>query len=221
MAKRSATHSGHCQACNSLQKLPNGLLSLHGYTVGHGFFSGICHGARALPYELSCDLIKMCVTSATLHMESLQRQQADLRKPATSAVCWVNPYMPANWNGFKGGHVWMQAEIRKSDASWAAFNSTRPEAEHRVEIVFTNEHREARPNMRETQLERNERKSVNLLDIATKQNAERADYLQREINSLKRYIKWQQERVTNWQLRELLPVDAKDKKAAFDPQAVA
>ena len=52
MAKTKATHVGECQVCGATQKLPSGMLSLHGYTVQWGFFSGICGGANALPFEL-------------------------------------------------------------------------------------------------------------------------------------------------------------------------
>lgn len=52
-----ATHSGHCQACGHLQKLPKDVLAKHGYKIKHGFFSGICIGAGELPFEESCDLV--------------------------------------------------------------------------------------------------------------------------------------------------------------------
>lgn len=55
---RVAREMGHCQCCNSFQKLPRGHLSLHGYTVAQGYFQGVCAGAGQLPYELSCDFIK-------------------------------------------------------------------------------------------------------------------------------------------------------------------
>lgn len=53
-----ATHQGTCQVCGAAQKLPNDLLSLHGYTVEHSFFEGVCKGAKNLPFELNKDLIE-------------------------------------------------------------------------------------------------------------------------------------------------------------------
>lgn len=53
--KTKATHYGTCQLCGSLQKLPDGVLALHGYQVDWNQFHGICHGAGQLPFEQSKD----------------------------------------------------------------------------------------------------------------------------------------------------------------------
>jgi hypothetical protein len=42
-----------------------------------------------------------------------------------------------------------------------------------------------------------------------------ADYLEHEAVSLRRYIDWQKNRVSAWKAAELLPVDAKTKKALY------
>ena len=49
---KQATHNGTCQICGSLQALPGGVLSKHGYTVEHGWFEGVCPGAKHAPLEL-------------------------------------------------------------------------------------------------------------------------------------------------------------------------
>lgn len=46
-----ATHYGTCSFCGSLQKLPNGKLSKHGYDVRFGFFNGVCRGSGLSPFE--------------------------------------------------------------------------------------------------------------------------------------------------------------------------
>ena len=46
-----STHNGVCQVCGKLQALPGGVLSLHGYTVEHHYFNGVCPGQRELPLE--------------------------------------------------------------------------------------------------------------------------------------------------------------------------
>lgn len=73
---RKATHSGTCQICGSAQKLPNGVLSLHGYTTRWGFFSGVCTGADCQPFELSKDRIEGAIASA-------RKRALELRKEAT------------------------------------------------------------------------------------------------------------------------------------------
>ncbi len=59
-----STHKGHCQVCGGLQMLPGGTLSLHGYKVTYGFFSGICHGAKAKPFEQAHDLVDEAIVRA-------------------------------------------------------------------------------------------------------------------------------------------------------------
>lgn len=73
-----ATHSGHCQACGRLQKLPNGKLSKHGYTVEHGFFSGVCRGTNYLPFEQSCDQVRRYIGEAKSEVEFLTKRRTEL-----------------------------------------------------------------------------------------------------------------------------------------------
>ena len=83
-----ATHKGHCQVCGAQQKLPNGVLSQHGYTVDWGFFSGVCGGAKALPYEQSCDLVKESIGWAGDALASTIKEAAAIRALDDSHV-WV------------------------------------------------------------------------------------------------------------------------------------
>ena len=53
--KTKATHYGTCQLCGSLQKLPSGVLAIHGYQIAWNQFNGICHGTGHLPFEQSKD----------------------------------------------------------------------------------------------------------------------------------------------------------------------
>jgi hypothetical protein len=72
MAK--ATHTGTCQWCGSRQKLPGGVLSVHGYDVKHGFFNGVCSGSGYRPYEISCDRIEKSIAYATAERQKLELQ---------------------------------------------------------------------------------------------------------------------------------------------------
>ncbi len=62
---------GHCQWCDKLQKLPNGRLSTHGYSVKYQMFAGICMGSQNLPYELSCELVKQSIIDSQGLLENL------------------------------------------------------------------------------------------------------------------------------------------------------
>lgn len=68
---RKATHQGTCQCCGATQKLPAGLLSLHGYTRPDGYFEGVCRGAGHQPLELSADLLPELITGARAEVERL------------------------------------------------------------------------------------------------------------------------------------------------------
>ncbi len=69
--KNKATHEGHCQACNAKQKLPNGKLALHGYTVEYGWFNGVCKGSKALPIEQDTTITKAQILWAKNHANTL------------------------------------------------------------------------------------------------------------------------------------------------------
>lgn len=43
---------GHCQLCGRQQAYLRGAIAKHGYTVDHGYFNGVCHGAQYPAMEL-------------------------------------------------------------------------------------------------------------------------------------------------------------------------
>lgn len=205
-----ATHSGTCQACGRLQKLPKGHLSLHGYNVAHGFFSGICRGARELPFEQSCDLVKTFIAWAEGDLARVEGQQRHLRRPATEPKAMVRNYENLDARG-RRGYVWREVEIdgrrvsgqgyQGETAEWIEYFYRAPgylqpgtaPVEHKIDRF------------------RNETGCVEdqSLRVATEFNKIYADWLEHEADSLRRYIRWQQERVRTWQPADLQPVDAK------------
>jgi hypothetical protein len=44
---------GNCQCCGRQQAVVGGGMSKHGYTVDHGWFSGVCSGERYAPMQVS------------------------------------------------------------------------------------------------------------------------------------------------------------------------
>lgn len=197
---RSATHSGHCQACGSLQKLPKGKLSLHGYTVAHGWFSGVCRGARELPFELSCNLVKTFIADATRRLVEVDAEVAALRIPATTDSCWVCTYEFTGRYGFNK-YVWRYVDIKTTTHTmgdghtYETYSYSAPGARS-----FDNVEHKLDSYGRSTTLE-----------LATKQNNRYADHREKEAKSLRRYISWQKERVATWKPAALFPVSHKDK----------
>ncbi len=61
---RKSEYMGTCQVCFSVQKLPDGRLSLHGYErPGDGRLYADCEGSHHLPYEESCEVTKSVLQS--------------------------------------------------------------------------------------------------------------------------------------------------------------
>ena len=44
---------GNCQCCGRQQAVVGGMMSKHGYTVDHGWFSGVCSGRKYAPLQVS------------------------------------------------------------------------------------------------------------------------------------------------------------------------
>ena len=217
MNKRTATHSGHCQACGSLQKLPAGFLSIHGYTVESGYFSGVCQGAKHLPYELSCDLIETLIAGAKRSLKDVKAFQTKLRAPATEAKAWIRTSQ-ANPKGhyYAALRSWKLVAITldeskgypvfsyEGDTCWKQVRVEADAEKHITRAFYTYE---VAPRTSELSTGR-----TTLLDLCTKYNTQYAEWLQSEVTSLTRYIAWQTERVTSWKLADLLPVTSKDKE---------
>ena len=67
-----ATQIGTCQICGSVQKLPNGRLAKHGYTVEYGWgFNGVCNGSEKLPFEISKEYAESAWSSSKTSLENL------------------------------------------------------------------------------------------------------------------------------------------------------
>lgn len=199
-----STHKGHCQVCGGLQMLPGGLLSLHGYKVTHGFFSGICHGAKAKPFEQAHHLVDDAIVRAKSALKAHEAYQAALRTPATTPMAVVNVFVKDARGRTR--HEWRRAEVkvRFTESGYATFYHE-PFAD------------QPRFGSRDSELSADSFQETDPLAVATKCNRTYADWLEHEAVSLRRYIAWQEQRVADWTEQPLLAVDAKD-KAIFKPE---
>ena len=213
-----ATHRGHCQACGRLQMLPSGRLSLHGYNVTHGFFSGTCAGAKWEPFEVSCALVKVFITNAQTQLQGVVDFQTSLRAEATAPMAWFNCY-EANPRGryyYTRTHRWKYVRVteqviafRDGTGTYSKFVREGDTKWERVDgqFIVVPDPSEVSTNFRSS-----------LLEVCTEANRVYAQWLEHEAQSLRRYIQWQIDRVANWKPAPLLPVDAKDKEG-FEPTA--
>ncbi len=79
---------GCCQICEGEFKVVNGCASTHGYKrPGHGYIVGRCGGAKHLPYESSCELIKSYLVGLKA---MLVREQARLTALESGQVTYFS-----------------------------------------------------------------------------------------------------------------------------------
>lgn len=214
----AATHSGHCQACGRFQKLPNGVLAKHGYTVAGGFFSGVCVGSGHPPFERSFSLLPAFIASAQNALDGIETRQAGLRQMPTEPVAYVHNY-EAKGTGYGNTYRWRKVTLLSEDrGSYAAITYVAPgtcksawdrtfdaNTIHKLDPHYTLD-------------------SHNLLVVAQWLNAKFADALERSASDLRRYITWQQNRVATWTEQPLVPVSVKpvakeERKVEFKPEA--
>lgn len=186
--------------------LPSGKLSLHGYTVTSGFFSGTCRGSKYEPFETSCALVERFVREAQISLKTLEAFQASLRQPATEPIGWVHNY--ERFQSGRTGYVWRQVAIEASDRGFSYMApgtgyKVAPGTAIRHDFGFSDYYGVA-----------------DALAMATKKNTEYAKALEREAQSLRAYIAWQTERVRTWKATELTPLTGKikDDKQGFNPE---
>lgn len=220
----TSTHRGHCQACGRLQMLPGGKLSQHGYTVAHGYFSGVCRGSKHEPFEQSCKLVERFIAEAQAQLAGLETFQSKLREESTTNTAFFRTTQ-ANRKGWQHskGSEWKSCTVRvevvpfgdgtgsynkfyrDGDTAWTKDDST-------------NKQYYAPRTIRPVESEIRYSHSETIALLTTEANRSYADWLEHEADSLRRYIAWQEARVAGWRPEALLPLEHSD-KLGFVPTA--
>lgn len=196
--KSKSTHMGTCQICGHVQKLPAGGMALHGYTKRWGFFSGVCHGSRNLPFEQSCDLIQAAVASvradilrAEEEILALQRYEGD--------EAWVSVYVPATWQNRTRGH-YEQKRVKLIETVEDLPRGDGTTCQYRT-------YRWADDTGKSVKVDLSYPQNQSLrAAVAHLNHQHRVCPLQRQIAEMNKYVMWQQERVAQWKPTELIPV---------------
>lgn len=188
MAKSKATHKGECQICGTVQKLPNGKLANHGYTVQWSKFQGTCPGSLELPYEQSCDLLKDRLPHVKREVEEMSAYYESLLQPATEPCSHVKVYLSELrlYDWYKACLTVVKQRNEASGYEWheihATYQSKGKNKTEKLDLDYV-------------------LKSLSLLEIATVLNKQYATEYYKEINYTLSYLKWVQDRITNWQLK--------------------
>ena len=186
-ARPKATHRGRCQACDSKQKLPAGVLALHGYTTRWGFFSGTCPGSGHMPFEQSTDLIARCIADARREADTLRAEADAAEANRDPEKVWVRAYYSGAGRG-DSGYRWTQTRLT-------------PDPVHGVVYRHPGDARPARS-------ERMACFPGHGIAAAVRSCAiDRAVYLRKEAARRDDYADWQAARIADWKPAELTPVD--------------
>lgn len=195
-----AEFQGICQICGSMQKLPRGVLSKHGYDVRWGFFNGVCTGAGHLPFEQSKDLIEGAIEHALKSAEVADAHAVELEKPATAPLATCRIYRESSQckSYEKPGYAWVTGAVARSDMPRHGMWHTVTADDGRVYSVHANGHRD------------------DALAVATQQNREYAKVRRNDAKRLREYAEWQRRRIANWKPQELTPVPPEVEKVHFE-----
>lgn len=186
---------GTCQICGRIQKLPKKRLSLHGYTVEWQMFTGTCPGSGHAPFEISCGLIEDAILQAKRQAQQLAAMRDDYLKPATEPVGFVSVYLDykeieAKYGRFvrgKSGYRWIKGRIERREPKHGQYFVVIDETDGREHYIY------GRFNDTPLSVADHFRKNYSL-------------HLQNEISNIERYIAWQEDRIANWEPKELTPV---------------
>lgn len=199
--------------------LPNGLLSLHGYTVSHGYFSGTCVGSKELPFEQSCELVKLFITSAQSSLDNTLAFQAALRGPATEGKAWMRlsvAHPKGRYYGRQNGK-WALVDVRMETTPWSDGTGFSSRFYYSGDTAWKLQ-ADKTYKVEEVESEIQYQYGKTLLEVCQDRNVAYAKWLEHEVDSLRRYIAWQTERVNTWKPAELVEIKGrtvKDDKQGF------
>lgn len=191
MAK--ATHYGTCQCCGSYQKLPDGFLSNHGYTVEWNMFEGICSGAKHLPFEKDYSLVEKMIERAKGDIVSLVEEIKDVKASNDASSVWKHT-----------GKYWEKRGLISEKANYGDYLE--------FNWVYSDEELEALNKSHRGRFSPKIPSYYNfesLEEVVKVHNEKYVDYLLGRVKGLESYIEWQEERVENWEEKELEAVEKK------------
>jgi len=193
MAK--ATHTGTCQCCGATQKLPNGDLSKHGYTLENGWFNGTCLGAGSMPFEQGKGLIEKFIEMAKQSIIDNTAKCEEIESTCTG-LTWRRSYRTdseARKTYEPSGYYWEQAEIiaiEREDRDWTNYLWADKAGSDNIRTQ-----READAG--------NDIYGKSIEDIRREFNASYAKQFRKQIAEAEQYIIWQKGRIKNWKPAEL------------------
>lgn len=212
---RKAEFFGTCQCCGRTQKLPKGVLSLHGYTVAQGWFSGVCRGAKHLPFEQSCDEVKRYIAEAEQQIEALKLEAVNVLAEVKFARV---TYLGSDWTG-RTMRKSIVTEIRVAEKGSRVFNSFEAVLEEspsldRRSITTISRKINSASTVEQMYATDTEAACASMVRIMNESFVN--EVIARQIVQLTNYIAWQQRRIQNLTPSELKSIKPKKDENAFE-----
>lgn len=198
---KKATHIGECQVCGSVQKLPEGVLAKHGYTVRFSFFEGTCWGSGHKPFEQDISLIKGAIERAKDDGISQLQTAQQLLNDWNPTHVWINIWNKGNWN-VRGHNEWKHIKIEELTTEHGVlfYGVDAPESEgssrHRIETYGAYDRDPAMQRILQYRY----------------LNARYAEERITRAKQLRGYVYWQTERIKGWKPKKLEPVKEAERK---------
>jgi hypothetical protein len=180
-----ATHYGHCQWCDRRQKLPGGVLSLHGYEVRWNSFQGKCFGSGHPPFEKSKALIDDAIAWAKRQRAetTAQRQQVLAQAKSAATHGWRHVYHAELGRRLgRPVYLWEFGEYQVDDRGFV------------TTFVYGDK------------IDRVYGGGSPIAAFVSDGYAGYARHLADHVKELDKYIAWQQERIAGWVEQELEPI---------------
>jgi hypothetical protein len=116
---------GNCQCCGHQQAVVSGTMSKHGYTVEHGWFSGVCSGRNYAPLQVSRERTDSIVAQVRAEVPELIAQADKVKAgeitPATIKIRKGGEKMEV---AYADATPWQQSQARDS-MEWNLRNRAR------------------------------------------------------------------------------------------------
>lgn len=193
--KNKATHRGHCQVCNRVQRLPNGTLAKHGYAVLGGYFEGICYGSDHLPLEQDKKMVVESIHRTEVQIKEFKESIVRWSAPATEPEAWFYEYVVSTNRYIPSRYFWRRVPLNRENKQFA-------DGTPYYEDTFISS------AGKKESLRRYFIHGDTLLNIADQLNQKYVEqYLQKGIKEMTEYIHDQQRRIEVWHQQPLLNLE--------------